>query len=622
MMNRSSPTPIYSTTVTRLVLGGAGFFALAIIALRVYVGSDVHPLAGEWFVGPDAYMRMVRVWEWWQGGSWYQSVSARSNWPDGEILHWTRPLDVTLLALASPLWPFVGLHKALFIAGVIVSPVMAALSMWVLVRGTRDLLDLRGQAMLMVLFAFQPITRAYFLAARPDHHGMILLAFCTVLALLLRYAHDPEARRSAPTWAGAAAAFGLWVSVESLTTELFALAALGLPWIVTGDQRWLLGLRRFALTGALVLALMMGVERPPGEWLSAEEYDRLSTVQAVLMALIALGIEFMWRTRVRAGLTINARLGTAAVAGIGASALMALLFPDFFKGPFGAAMDPRLDAMWLGKIQELQPLISADWQSGVGAAQVLGPALWLGVWAGLRHRQRRTGAPFDETMLVLLLAGLLYLPLSMFQLRWGAYFGVTVSVAWAALFQRLLDWRGGPVIGPAPGTPILRVPAVLGLVTLHLFASAALSVLAPDASAKDQAKVCQWRDLAPLLRSEAFGGGAPRVILSHIHQGPEILYRTPHRVIGTPYHRNTNGILDVYTALTTTDAATAREIMTRRHVDFVILCADSAEERHVLKVQGDTMVRKLVTDTAPSWLTKVPLPNGLEAYFRIYRFGS
>ncbi|HEY9079931.1 hypothetical protein [Magnetovibrio sp.] len=622
-MHTSIPAPTFSKTTTRLVLGGTGLFALAIIALRVYVGSDVDPLMGEWFVGPDSYMRMVRVWDWLQamssGGSWYDTVSARSNWPDGEVLHWTRPLDVALVTLAAPMWPFIGLHKALFYAGVIVSPVMAMVSMWVLMRGTRDLLDLRGQAMLLVLFAFQPITRAYFLAARPDHHALILLAFCMVLALLLRYAFDPDTRRNAPAWAGVAVAFGMWVSVESLTTELFALAALGLAWLITGDVRWLQGLRRFAVAGALALAAMLAVERPPGEWLGSEEYDRLSSVQVVLFALIALGIEFMWRRRV--GLGWTNRIAHAALAALGAGILMAALFPDFFKGPFGAAMDPRLDAMWLGKIQELQPLIGADWQSAVGAAQVLSPVIWLAVWAVLRQRERRTGTPFDETMLILVVAGLLYLPLSMFQLRWGAYFGVTVSIAWAALFQRLVDWRGGPLVGPAPGTPILRVPAVIGLVVAHLALSAAISLAAPD-DVKDEPKACKWRDLAPVLNSEAFSGGRPLVLLSHIHQGPEILYRTylsGHRVIGTPYHRNTDGILDAYTALTTTDEAEAHAIMTRRNVDYVVLCVDSAEEKHVLKVEGDTLVRKIVTQSAPRWLEKVSLADGLDDAFRIYR---
>jgi len=615
-----------SHTVARAILVTAALVALAIIVIPVYVGNDARPLGDEWFVGADTYMRIVRVQEWWQGGQWYESVSARSNWPVGETLHWTRPLDIMLMVLAAPFWPFLGFHKALFISGVIVSPVAAVLSMWALVRGVRGLLDLRGQVILLVLFAVQPITRFYFLAARPDHHSLILLAFTVTLALLLHHAHSPNTRPHAPAWAGAVTAFGIWVSVESLTTELFALTALGLPWLITGNVQWLAALRRFTFAGALALAAMLVIEHPPGAWLTSEEYDRLSSVHVVLLALIALGVEAMWRTRERVGSHLMGRLITGLGASAAAATVMAALFPDFFKGPFGAAMDPRLADLWLGKIQELQPLWGTDWDTVMGAVHILGPTVWLVVWAWIRRQERQAGqgnaekpkANFDETTLILILVGLLYVPLSLFQVRWGAYLGVGVAVAWAVVLQRLLDWRGGPTL-TGTGTPILRVPAFVGVALLHVFIGALLAMIRPDVQ-PDKTTACKWRDLQPVLVSEAFGGGRPQVILSHIHQGSEILYRTPHRVIGTPYHRNTNGILDNYTALATTDDTEMRAILARRGVDFIVLCADSPEERHFLKIKGETMTRRIATQNAPVWLQKMPLPAELEEHFRIFRF--
>lgn len=612
-----------SPVATRIILTVAGLIALAIIVIPVYVGNDARPITGEWFVGADTYMRIIRVHDWWQGllsdGGWYDSLSTRSNWPEGEILHWTRPLDILLIVLAAPFWPFVGFDKALFISGVIVSPVVSLLAMWALLYGTRALLDTRGQAILLVLFAFQPITRFYFLAARPDHHALILLSFTLTLAFMLRYGHAPDDQRNAPAWAGLATAFGIWVSVESLTTELYALAALGLPWLMTGDTRWLSGLRRFAFAGALALATMLLIEQPPSGWLSSEEFDRLSTVHVVLLALIALGIEIMWRGRMRSREHWQSRLGLCIGGALAAAFIMAALYPAFFKGPFGAAMDARLADLWLGKIQELQPLWVADWDTIIGAAHIVGPTLWLAVWAWQRHQTRSEGTKFDETMLILVLAGILYLPLTLYQVRWGAYLGVSVAIAWAVVLQRLLDWHGGPKVGPAPGTPILRVPVFVLVVLAHVIVGGLLALLKPE-SATDKAQVCKWRDLQPVLVSEAFGGGMPRTILSHIHQGPEIMYRTPHRVIGSPYHRNTEGILDNYNALATTNLDESYEIFFQREIDFVVLCVDSPEERHFLKIEGDTMIRKITEDEPPEWLQKMPLPNHLEEHFRVFEF--
>ena len=66
--------------------------------------------------------------------------------------------------------------------------------------------------------------------------------------------------------------------------------------------------------------------------------------------------------------------------------------------------------------------------------------------------------------------------------------------------------------------------------------------------------------------------------------------------------------------------AKASEIMGRRYVDFVILRIDSGEEKHLLKVEGDTMVPRIVTDHAPEWLSKVALTDGRKLGFRMYRF--
>ncbi|OEJ68934.1 hypothetical protein BEN30_05350 [Magnetovibrio blakemorei] len=486
------------------------------------------------------------------------------------------------------------------------------------------MLDLRGQAMFLILFAFQPITRASFLAARPDHHSLVLLSFCIVLATLLRFSASPQLHKSTLKWAGIAAAFGIWVSVEALTTELIALTVLGLAWILSGEKHWLDGLKRFAIWGALALALMMAVERPPAEWLTAEEYDRLSSVQVVLLALIALGIQFMDHARARH--LLRARLGFAMAAGLGAGIVMLALFPDFFKGPFGAAMDPRLMVLWLDRVKELQPLITADWNwdSAINATLVLGPVVWLVVWIVLRLKDRRPSQSFDPSILILGLSSALFLPLSVMQLRWGSYLGITTAIAWAGVFQRVLDWQGGPKMGPkfGQGTPILRVPAAFGIITAHLAVAFTLYALSPDiAKAKTQA--CKWHDLAPIITSETFArstgaGKWPLVIFTHIHQGPEILFRTPHRVVGSPYHRNTDGILDSFTILTATDSAQARSILARRNVDFVILCVDSEEEHYFLSFKGDTLMRKIVTATQPNWLKKIMLPGELNKNFRVF----
>src|SRR3546814_18136517 len=81
-------------------------------------------------------MRMVRVNELAQGGGWFDDTIARANAPYGDTLHWTRPLDVLLIALLWPAGLVAGAQQALAIAGLLVSPLLqlatALLLIWAL----------------------------------------------------------------------------------------------------------------------------------------------------------------------------------------------------------------------------------------------------------------------------------------------------------------------------------------------------------------------------------------------------------------------------------------------------------------------------------------------------------
>ena len=587
---------------------------VAFLVVPVYVGNSAHPFGDQWFAGSDTYMRLVRVLDWWNGGVWYESFSARSNWPAGEILHWTRPFDILLMILAAPFAPFVGMQSALFIAGVAVSPILFLATLWVMAWGAKPYLDARGRVLLVLLATFQPSSHFYFVAARPDHHSLILFCFAATLTLLVRHAFDPKQESKCALWAGAAAAFGVWVSIESLSFELFALLALGGVWLWRGEDTWLAALRRFTLAGALLAALAMVIERPPAEWLGSVEFDRLSTVHVVLLALIALGVEGLWRGRAGLGTSVFDRLGAASLASLAAGLVMAVLFPDFFKGPFGAAMDPRLDELWLSKIQEFQPLIGTDTGTLTSMIMVFGPVIWLAVYAARTWSAKRNPGGKDVVLTLALAVGI-FLPLTIVQSRWGAYMSFVVVFAWAMVLQRALDWRGGPKSGE---TPLLRVPLVLTVALGHILVAAALNLSMPQ-DEKDPLAACQWRDLAPYLNSSAFENGQPQTFLTFIHEGPEVLYRTPHRVVGTPYHRNGHGLLDNFTAFMSTKEAESRAILANRNVNYVLTCVGTVEEKFFLEFEGETLMRKIVAGTPPTWLTPAPLPKDLSEKFHLYR---
>jgi len=602
-----------------LFLAIAIFIAILFSIIPTYIDKSLEQFLNEWFVGADTYMRVLRVRDWWDGAQWYETFSHRSNWPNGDVSHWTRPFDILLMILAAPFAPFVGMHKALYFSAVIISPAILLSIFWIMLWGLKPFLEARGRMILVLLITFQPISHYYFVAARPDHHSLILFGFAGVLTLLIRQTNAPEWSFSAAAWAGGLAAFSIWVSIEALTIELFALLSLGALWFWRGEEKWLKALRYFALSGALVLAVGLMIERPPADWFGAEEYDRLSIVHVTLLALIALGLEGMWRFRAALQSSLLTRAGGAVLASLCAGAIMAFFFPDFFKGPFGAAMDPRLESLWLSKIQEFQPLTKTDISTLLAAVIILGPILWVVVWGVHVYRSPEKTQQDQDRFTIMIIAVLLYLPLTLMQSRWGGYMAFAVSIGWAFLLQHLLSTRFGPIVGPKPGTPILRVPAFAFVAIGHILVAGGMTFFEPIPNGTRPAQ-CAWADLAPYLNSPAFADGKPQTLLSFIHQGPEILYRTKHRVIGTPYHRNTRGILDSFTAFTAQNEAESKAILTARNVDFLLICVKAVEEKFFLTFEGDTLIRKITSHQPPKWLKPAPLPKALQDKFYLFKF--
>jgi hypothetical protein len=102
--------------------------------------------------------------------------------------------------------------------------------------------------------------------------------------------------------------------------------------------------------------------------------------------------------------------------------------------------------------------------------------------------------------------------------------------------------------------------------------------------------------------------------------GPEILYRTPHQVIATPYHRNDAGILFNYRVMTAADEKQAQVIISERQVDLIILTPESAEKSVYNAGQNPpAFYNQLLEGQVPPWLVAVPAPEHLQPWFLIYR---
>lgn len=563
-------------------------------------------------VDTDDYMRLTRVAYLWQSGAWFDAVFPRIDPPNGLALHWTRPMDILLLAGAGLATPFLGFQAALFWWGALVSPALLVVSLCAVVWAAAPIIPRLGLPLVAFVFVAQPGDLARFMVGRPDHHGLLILLFILSLGFALRVLASPERKFDAMA-AGLIGALVIWVSIESLVAVATVVATFGLCWLL-GDRRMLRALVSYSATLCAGLALALLVERGP-TGLLAVEIDKISVLHLVLFALNALSCWVLLVAEKRGWLGVGP-MRRAIWAG-GAMAVSLLLFwsqfPQAFADPMGAGGDLYLRKHF-ANIAEIQPLIDVADLQGDRWAKAAGSAiLWLGIaipavpW--LAYRLWHSQGVARRLWLLIAVASLAFVPLTFYQVRWVSYAETVLVLPYADLAAVI-----------AAGLATRFSEQALGVIRPFLFAAMCTWVFVPGAIAGTSdgdgglavksRKTCPIKPLSTVLNDPAGLGNSPKRILALIDFGPEFLYRTRHAVLSIPNHRPQPGFTASYRIMVAENFVEARELLSERQVDLIAICLGSNESWfYETDTGGRTLYQALSDGAPPEFLTPVPLPE-------------
>lgn len=595
-MNKASAATTSPTRpwVPSLLLGS---FALLAIQLGAYAVGAWPPFDGT-FTGPDSYMRLHRILECLGGVACESGVLERSNAPYGDALHWPWLWDWMILAVSAPFQLFLPLRTALVVAAYVTGPILGVATLLLLTLAARQAGVGPALPYVGLLMVAQPHVTFLFSYARPDHHAIQAAAYAgALLATLAGLATQP---RWAARSFGLAFGLGVWLSTEGLITAVPLLTSLGLLWILRGDRSSAaFNLEAMTWTaGTAGLALLID---PPIAGRLSIEFDRISIVHLALFCLMA----GFWATT-RAGSDRRSsgtgrRLLWALAGGAGALVLMNALFPGFHRGPAADMAEP-LWTLWLEHTAEYVPLIRRSDATEVLMAAV--PALLaipLALWAA----RSRTGT---ERGVWFAVAGALawFQVLATFQqVRWSTYVHLIATLPLAWLLGMGLRRVGSARVPVVRSLLRAAVVCVIALGPVLTAAGVGLAAGRTDYQVVDRCEPTRIIDELAELRAP---NGGPAVILGSIFWGPEILWRTGHGVVATPYHRNTSGIMDSH-AIMSADPAGARSRLTERGITHVAVCT---EIPWLPLVRADespgSFYASLVRGSFPEWVSPLGLP--------------
>jgi len=580
-------SPIY-------LLGG---FAVILHLALYFSGLSVTP--GH-LHDPDAYMRLERVENLVSSGNWFEQTNIRENAPFGNDSHWSRPVDCGLLLVAAPFMIFMPFEDALWVAGVLWAPLLLIPCLLALDGVARRFFDLEGRLLTSLLFLTQPGLLNYFVAARPDHHSLILTLVVAAWCCGVHTLFKPEGT-GFYLLAGLLCALGQWVSIEFLVPWFVLAGGWALYWLTRPEIGPKVTLFHATHTACSALFLLLETPRAIASdwWL-----DRLSGFHLTLFLLTTVLWWFFSKSRLH---SVLARLLVGSLAAFGILGLMHFFFPGLIRGPFGK-VSPELKAVWLDHVQELQPLASDAKGALIGILTwlpVLIPASVYLVFCFLDKDRRSVW--LSPRGSVWAFAATFTLLLSVYQKRWVGYADLiwmvpAVMGIWL-FFQSVADHRW---------FRLLRVVTLIGLCGGPVLLARCLEMVEQAQKEFPSTHSPSPSDSTSRVSGDMFealrglhANDQHVILLNFIDDGPEILYRTPHSVLATPYHRNESGILDAHAVLSGPSRDHPPRRIIDRGVDYVLVSPGEPESAyyHSDNKKEESLYLALVKENPPHWLS-------------------
>ena len=551
----------------------------------------------------DDAMRLVEVRDLIAGQSWFDLMQHRLD-PPGIAMHWSRVIDAPLAAMMLMLRPLAGIHGAEAITLFLWPILLLAAALLLVAAIAKRMCDggdrQAAQAASVILAALSVPALIHFRAGAIDHHSVqivLLLAFIFLTSNI-----EENAVRAG--LAGVAASFSLAVGVEMLPViAAICLAVFGLLIWRGAEVSRPTSIFGAALAGS---SLLLAGLLLPLRSLAAPVCDSFGGPLLLLMAgggvtlMIVAAADrwhFSWRGRLVAG----------SVAGFFIVGSFFKLFPGCLASPY-AAVDPLVTSFWLDHVAETMSIWSILQLAPQKLAGFYGfPMLTLG-FAMAALLRCNPPARFRWLVATVSLAALI--GISIWQMRGSAAATMVAAPIFAASLASLWPAR-------AYARKLLLVALVASPSSLAVAGLAARPLIdrifKPELTmaGQDPVAACQTMSSVAPLAQLARGR-----VMAPIDLGPAILAATEHEIFAAPYHRNNDGNVAMLEAMLAPPQA-ARQILTDRHVAYVVICRGGPDQADFLRLAPDGLAAQLGRGDTPEFLE--PLTRDPTANLSVWR---
>jgi hypothetical protein len=550
----------------------------------------------------DDAMRLVEVRDWIGGQGWFDLFQYRLD-PPGTSMHWSRIVDAPLAALILLLRPLIGTHGAETVTLFLWPLLLFAAALALIAAIARQMSGsiTHSQIMAVVLAVLSVPALIHFRPGAIDHHNAQIVL---LLALVLLTSQIEQSAVKAAL-GGLVASLSLAIGIEMLP----AIAATGVAVVGLFVWRGASVSRQVGAFGAALAAssLLLAPALLPLPSLASPVCDAFGA--PVLLLVAGGGISLMIMVGIdRLHSTLRLRLATGTASAIALVGAFLSLFAGCIASPY-AQLDPLVTSLWVDKVVESMSLAT---MLQLTPQKVLGfygfPLMTMGFASAALIQSNPLGR-FRWILGIMTLAALI--GFSVWEMRGTAAATMLAAPIFAASLAIL--W---PTLAPGRSLVLLALAvSPASFAALGLSAKPLIDLIFKPQMiiAERGASACRTvSDVASLTQ-------LPRGrVMAPIDLGPMILANADHAVFAAPYHRNNDGNLAMLKLMLAPIPA-ARQILSDRRVDYVVICA-TAPEQDVVKLAPDGLAARLGRGETPDFLERLDLdPTHKLSVWRVRR---
>ena len=511
------------------------------------------------YIDTDPYTRALRLIDLLNDFQFYEKIFPYSNYPFGDILHFTRINDFIWLALSSPFLLFLPIKEAVFYGGMLFSPLFLFLSTITIFWGLFPYIKKQPNFGISLFFAF--IFTFIFLVkltnmlsfSRPDHHSLLFFIYCFNISCLLHYKNDK--RHKYLLFAGILSAIGLWASsaIEGLFYITPIIGILSFKWIF---QRENISYLLQYTSGLFISIFISFLINPPYEGYFHLDNSRLSLIHVTIFFLIFLSFFIIRKLN---PISAKNKFIFLCIATITSISILILIFG--YNTLIIPVYHENINKYFIPYISEMQPLHHH---------------FYFYIIAGLIFcfylypKFKKDFKPIYILFLINVIPTIMISRFSLYSLCLFLYLNIMFTIY---IFGH--EQQKYKII-----SFIYIVGTVFYLLSFH-----------------SQYKI----EEIPNLKG---------VTLTDIFDGPRIIYEQNVYVVGTPYHTNIQAITDNHLMFFTTNEPELKTLLQKHNIEYIFLFKTRAKRYKSPTENTDKLYGKIITDTAIyPWLEKISKPE-------------